>query len=63
MTYKSLTVGDIRQKGDEQRSPGVPKLKPYSEDYAADPEWHPTCLVGHPILASDLMHLEYRRAE
>lgn len=64
--YKSLTLGDIRQPGDEVRSTN--KLSPPGNlakyhNYEADLRgaFRPTNLLGQPILASDLMHLEFRR--
>lgn len=35
--------------------------RPDSEFHGFD--WSPTQLIGEPIMASDLMHLEFRRAE
>lgn len=68
MNYKSLTLGDIRQPGDEVRSkvkvaPPEPlshaKYHNHKADLAA--YFRPTNLLGQPILASDFMHLEFRR--
>jgi hypothetical protein len=75
MIYQKLQAGDTRQKGDEVRGhggrihvchgllarsgqkdvlPPYPKPKP-------DKSWEPVQLLGHAILASDLMHAEFRR--
>lgn len=59
-----LKAGDIRKDGDKQRETrgwgwhnGVGNTR-----YPHPPgPWTEVSLVGHPILASDLMHLEFRR--
>lgn len=63
--YETLRAGDVRTLGDEQREfditrnhvPGTShtttKLRPW--------KWHEVALLGHVILASDLMHIEFRR--
>jgi hypothetical protein len=75
--YKTLKAGDERREGDEARisklehaATGV--LAWTSKErrrYGANPvshyddpgEWEPVQLLGHPILASDLMAAEFRR--
>ena len=61
MTYLKLKVGDVRKAGDEQRAFGLGGYYKPRNFYDALTDWTPTRLVGHIILASDLMHLEYRR--
>lgn len=64
MNYKKLTVGDVRQEGDEQASrlfTGGVHMRPDRKDDLG--MWKQTQLVGHPILASDLIHLELRRPQ
>lgn len=64
MKYQILKPGDVRQKGDEVRC-----LQPANETYSRKKQpqedryalWRPASLLGHPILASDLVHLELRR--
>lgn len=65
-SYKELKAGDIRQRGDEYRKldlgPG-PKGYVSGESHRHFPgEYHKvTTLFGQAILASDLMHLNFRR--
>jgi hypothetical protein len=64
-----LKAGDIRQEGDEQRrnfgeatGPGsyVPRfIREHNHEF----DWHPIQLIGHPILSSDVMIMEFRRGE
>lgn len=60
--YKTLGLGEVREKGDQSRvtKPVTgPNIIHPSDEVA---EWRPSTLLGHAILASDLMHLEFRRA-
>lgn len=61
--YKPLTIGDIRQEGDEvrrlvraQEGSGA-----HPQDYRQPPGWRPVTLIGHAILQSDLTITELRR--
>ena len=67
MKYQELKAGDIRQKGDEwQHSDGGPKANVYKTT-AHNPtrgpsKWLPvTSIFEQAILASDLVHLNFRR--
>lgn len=62
MNYIELKAGDIRKLNDEVR----PK-EGFDTDFKdgriipAHPDWRGVNLIGHRILASDLIHLEFRR--
>lgn len=58
--YKQLTVGDIRQPGDEIRHRvGVNDF--YTCEADRKGLWRPCSLIGHPILPADLIATELRR--
>jgi len=71
-TYQTLTAGDVRKEGDECRKAAyaIPQevgawytrmgRSPRQWKAPASP-WLPVNLLSHPILASDLIHLEFRR--
>ena len=65
MNYTPLKPGDIRQAGDEQQM--IDSLGNSNESCPRKPQrsepgiWKPICLLNHTILASDLMHLNFRR--
>jgi hypothetical protein len=65
MIYKHLKPGDIRQVGDEQRQSDLGDYHPCHRVGTPRPnrpgEWRSVPLIGHAILASDLMHLNFRR--
>jgi hypothetical protein len=73
---KTFNVGTIRENGDEVRSLDLDNtrqryldmlsskgIKPGANmmEWFAGQDWRQTELVGHAIMASDLMHLEFRR--
>jgi hypothetical protein len=73
---QTLKSGDVRKKGDEVRSIGVNSHREAFEKEVIGkdgkkttiiasrnvPEkWRPTYLIGHEIMGSDTMHLEFRR--
>jgi hypothetical protein len=67
--YIKLRVGDVRRKEDEVRhiALSLPPNKPFGKvGYINHPtylgEWEPVKLVGHKILASDLMAAEFARS-
>lgn len=68
-TYITLKVGDVRQREDQQRMIDTGRGKwsqPSRSHYQTHTElqpgaWGPTSLPGHPVLPSDLCHLEFRR--
>lgn len=59
--HKTLTVGDIRQDKDEVKSKLRPADNKFGHPLDAVPAFRPTNLIGHAILASDLIAFEYRR--
>lgn len=67
LTHRPLTAGDIRQKGDEwQHSNGGPKANVYKttahNSTRGPSKWSPvTSIFEQAILASDLVHLNFRR--
>lgn len=65
LMYKTLTLGDIRQAGDEKRVlqiEGGPYAIIAGRTHTRTVSlWMKADLLGQPILASDLMHLEFRR--
>lgn len=72
---KELKAGDIRQDGDEQRVSERGRVGGFHQNTGwmksgcretpakmlGPGPWVQADHVGHPILASDLMHLEFRR--
>jgi len=61
-TYKTLTVGDVRQLGDEVRRTVPPGgYNTGGDRYSDGKEWLPVRLVGHPILSIDTVASEFRR--
>lgn len=60
IAYKKLRIGDVRQEGDE-----VERLTPYpswsDKDVGYENGFNPVKLIGHKILASDLMNSQFRR--
>lgn len=70
MNYIALKENDVRQEGDEQKEreirgssyfgfTGYPSK--WQELKAQTSNWRAVALLGHRILASDLVHLEFRR--
>lgn len=55
---KTLKAGDIRKDGDEQSEKDYEYKKNERPPQRA---WVQADHIGWPILASDLMHLEFRR--
>jgi hypothetical protein len=64
--YKELKAGDVRRGGDEVRRREPHDKQNYTEkfkkDYANEFVFSPVeSLLGHKLLASDLMVFEFRR--
>lgn len=62
--YQPLKAGDVRQLGDEQATKRFNKSNGGYMAKGAKTEldrFRSVDLVGHPILAADLIHLEFRR--
>jgi hypothetical protein len=66
-TYQTLNLGDIRQLGDEVTHRCEPPGWQLDFTCIARPRplqfrpWSPCTLIGHPILASDLLNSKFRR--
>lgn len=64
MQYTQLKAGDVRQKGDEvatRNFTNTPGNKLQRDSKPTLTPFLPVHLVSYPILASDLVHLEFRR--
>ncbi len=57
--YVTIYNGFIRELGDEVRTKTIPANGCYEEKPAS--QWAMVSLVGHEILRSDLIHLDFRR--
>lgn len=62
ITYQPLTVGDIRQEGDQYRHtvPNPDKQGIWNRLDETN-QWRPSSLIGHTILSADLIAGEFRR--
>jgi len=61
-TYRQLTAGDIRQKGDEvQRTVKGGGYDVMGDRYSDSKDWLPVRLLGHAILPTDLISSTFRR--
>lgn len=58
---KTLKENDIRQLGDEVRHRGPTDRSCLDHPNDSQGLWRPVFFIGHPILASDLIHLDFRR--